>query len=117
VKRKLELVTAVGVLAVALTLVLAACRGSGNPNGVASLTDTTGQTTDGAQGSSHGDSSETDRQEALLDYARCMRSHGVRNFPDPASDGVLDIGPGVGTDSPTYRAAERECRVDTPGGS
>jgi hypothetical protein len=83
VKRKLVLATAVGALSVALTLVLAACGGNGDSNDVASLTDTTGQTTTGAdQGS--GAASKTDREKAALEYAKCMREHGV-DFPDPVN--------------------------------
>ena len=82
-RRKLGLATAVGLLAVALGLALTACGGDDDSDGVASLTDTAGQTTtDGGQASNGG--SAEDRQEAALEYARCMREHGV-DFPDPVN--------------------------------
>jgi hypothetical protein len=82
VKRKLGLVATVGMLAVAIVGVLAACGGSDDSDGVASLTDTSGQTTtDGSQGSRGG---EQDQQEAALEFARCMREHGV-DMPDPVN--------------------------------
>src|SRR4029450_1655044 len=31
------------------------------------------------------------QQQAMLRFARCMRSHGVPNFPDPQPGGALDL--------------------------
>jgi hypothetical protein len=57
-----------------------------------------------------------------LEYAACMRSHGVPKFPDPksSSDGGIDmgtLGPRVGADprSPQFKAAERACKELAPG--
>jgi hypothetical protein len=52
--------------------------------------------------------------QLLLDYAACMRSHGVPNFPDPTVD---DHGMGFGDlsesninqSAPVFKAAERAC--------
>jgi hypothetical protein len=82
-KRTLGLGATAGALAVVLVLALTACGGDGNSGGVASLTDTTGQTTTDADQSSDGTDSD-DPQEAALEYARCMREHGV-DFPDPVN--------------------------------
>jgi hypothetical protein len=41
-------------------------------------------------------------------YARCMRQHGVPNFPDPDEDGGFALG-GIDPDSPKMKAAERAC--------
>jgi hypothetical protein len=82
VKGKLGLAVAAGVLAVALALVVTACVGSCDSDGVASLTGTTGQgATDGPEDSGGG---AQDQQEAQLAFARCMREHGV-DFPDPVN--------------------------------
>jgi hypothetical protein len=82
-KRTLGLGATAGALAIALILALAACGGDGDSDGVASLTDTAGQTTtDGGQGS--GGASAEDREQAALEYARCMRQHGI-DFPDPVN--------------------------------
>ena len=98
-----------GVLAVALTLVLAACGGSGDSEGVASLTDTTAQTTtDGAQGSDSG-SSQLDPQEAALDYTQCMREHGV-DMPDPDANGGLQLNVGPGDDPKKVEEAQEACQ-------
>ena len=57
----------ISVVAVAAVLLLAAGCGGSSP--------TTATTT------------TTATQNGALAYARCMRSHGVRNFPDPTSSG------------------------------
>jgi hypothetical protein len=77
-----------GALAVALLLALSACGGNGDSDGVASLTDTTGQSpADGDQGSGgngSGAAGEEDWEQAQLAYARCMRERGL-DFPDPVN--------------------------------
>lgn len=51
-------------------------------------------------------------RSSMLRYARCVRSHGVPNMPDPDSRGHLDIGPGtpVNVDSPAFQAAFAACK-------
>jgi len=48
----------------------------------------------------------------MLDFARCMRSHGVPNWPDPTTDSrglpVFDI-PGINPDSPQVSNTADEC--------
>jgi len=58
------------------------------------------------------------RQSGLL-YARCMRAHGVSNFPDPVPGGGLDVSGSVATDlksNPRYHPATLACQADLPGG-
>jgi hypothetical protein len=57
-----------------------------------------------------------------------MRSHGVLNFPDPTSDGQIDVkfasggkggapaSSGIDRMSPQYISADRTCRHLLPGG-
>ncbi len=60
----------------------------------------------------------------LVAYTRCMRSHGVADFPDPtASPGggaAISIQGGPGSDlnrsNPTFKAAGLACRGLLPGG-
>jgi len=54
---------------------------------------------------------------AFLKFSRCMRSHGVPNFPDPSSNGIL-ITPGSGLNpaSPAFPSARSECKKLLPGG-
>jgi uncharacterized protein (DUF305 family) len=104
-RRKLVRGTAVGALAVALTLVAAACGGSGDSNGVASLTDTGGTTTNGSSGSSG--ASPKERREAELKFAQCMRDHGV-DMPDPVKGRFeLKVRPG---DQKKAGEAQRACQ-------
>jgi hypothetical protein len=51
-----------------------------------------------------------------LSMARCMRSHGVPNFPDPKFQtgpnggiGVQIGGPGLDPSSPSFQAAQKDC--------
>ena len=46
-----------------------------------------------------------------VEYAGCMRSHGISNFPDPGSGGAAAIGPdgGVNPQSPAFLSASRAC--------
>jgi hypothetical protein len=56
-----------------------------------------------------------------LAFSRCMREHGVSNFPDPTSSGggvQLNIGgnSGVNPQSPAFQAAQNGCKHLLPGG-
>jgi hypothetical protein len=85
VKRKIGVAATAGALAGALILVLTACGGNGDSDDVASLTDTTGQsTTEGSGDNGSSAPSEEEREEAELEFAQCMREHGI-DFPDPVN--------------------------------
>lgn len=45
----------------------------------------------------------------LLKYARCMRSHGVLNFPDPTSKGLGAMN-GIDMNSPQFQSASQTCQ-------
>lgn len=51
-----------------------------------------------------------------LAFARCVRSHGVPNFPDPGSDGRIPDPATVGIDqgSPKFEAANQACAKYRP---
>jgi hypothetical protein len=86
------------------SLVVAGCGGGSEGPGVASVGEG-GTTTTAQSGTRDG-----------LRYAACMRSHGVRNFPDPDTNGVTPDVPGMNKRSPTYLVAARECRAYAAGG-
>jgi hypothetical protein len=51
---------------------------------------------------------------AALAEARCMRTHGLPNFPDPNFGGgapALQLGPGLNPDSPAIKKAAAACGV------
>jgi hypothetical protein len=55
-----------------------------------------------------------------LEISQCMRSHGVPNFPDPATgpagEQVINLsGLGIDQNSPTYQAAHQVCQRMYPG--
>jgi hypothetical protein len=56
-----------------------------------------------------------------LAFSRCMRAHGLPNFPDPSSNGhgiQLSVGPssGVNPQAPAFQAAQKACQHLMPGG-
>jgi uncharacterized protein (DUF305 family) len=104
-KRKLVRATALGALAGALTLVVAACGGNDDSSGVASLTNTGQSTTSSSSGS--GGASPKERREAELKFAQCMREHGV-DMPDPVNGRFdLKVKPG---DQKKAGEAQRACQ-------
>jgi hypothetical protein len=115
-RRRLGAVTA--GLGLALALALAGCGGPGEADRkVASLGGTGGAGQDG--GGSGSATAGKDPEQAALDFARCMRRHGV-DMPDPTGDGmVFRKGSGQGPDpeSSEFQAADRACghHLDAPG--
>lgn len=93
---------AITLTAVASSLVIAACGSSGNSHDPPAK------------------SSASLYQDALA-FSRCMRAHGLTNFPDPNTRGGginLQISPGSGISpfSPTFKAAQAACHKLLPGG-
>jgi hypothetical protein len=110
-RRSALLATAILSVAPALT----GCGGSSSP-GVAHLSavKTAGATSnEGGGSSSEGPAS---LQQALLAFAKCMRSNGVPNFPDPSASGGFVVGAGLDRSSPLFKAAQSRCRKLLPGG-
>ncbi|MGH7732797.1 MAG: hypothetical protein ACREOE_03610 [Gemmatimonadales bacterium] len=64
--------------------------------------------------------STTDKYAAALAYSRCMRSHGVANFPDPTqgAGGIQISGSqsGLSPQSPVLASAKQSCRHLLPEG-
>jgi hypothetical protein len=94
--------TAAAVIAVAVLVLLAACSGS------PSSTSSGGSPT--ARGSANSPS--------LVGYSRCMRSHGVPDFPDPTSSGQLPKTDAqlLGVSSSQLQAARTACQHLLPTG-
>ena len=56
------------------------------------------------------------QQQRLLQFARCMRQHGI-DMPDPGANGGLQVrgGPGTaGPDDPKFKAAQQACQHYLP---
>jgi hypothetical protein len=99
------------VLGLGLALALAACGGSPDGDRVASLSG--GQATATTNGA--GKAAARDPQQAALDFAKCMREHGV-DMPDPEVDdqGRIRVRVGAGgagrrPDPKKLEAAQEAC--------
>lgn len=60
------------------------------------------------------------KKAGALAFAKCMRSHGVANFPDPQVTGnsIQILGPnsGINVRSPAFQSAQTSCKHLLPGG-
>ena len=94
----------------ALALLAAACGGAPGSH-VAQLGSTTTK-------SSTSSSAAAAQQNGMLAFSRCMRSHGVPNFPDPNSSGALPKSQvdQLAASSPQFPPAHRACEHLLPNG-
>lgn len=57
------------------------------------------------------------RQQQMLAFSKCMRAHGIKDFPDP-SNGGLRIRAGQGSDlnpdNAQFQAAQKACQGNLP---
>lgn len=86
-------------------LLIAACGSTGKPQSPAS----------------NAQSSASNGYSQGLQFAQCMRAHGVPNFPDPSASGRgfrIRVGPGSGINpgSPAFQSAQTSCKHLLPGG-
>ncbi len=103
-RRTLILASVVAVAAFAL--LAAGCGGGGGSAGVASVASST--------------TTATTTQSGLVAYSRCMRSHGLPNFPDPDSSGGIQkihVVAAAGGSPNTFKAAQTACSHLLPNGS
>jgi hypothetical protein len=102
--RRPLIVSSVGVVA-AFSLLAAGCGSGGRSPGVASVASTTAGT--------------ATTQSGLVGFARCMRSNGVRNFPDPDSSGGIpkpQVVAAAETNQNKFNAAQTACNHLLPSG-
>ncbi|MGH9918224.1 MAG: hypothetical protein ACRD6W_05050 [Nitrososphaerales archaeon] len=109
-KSVLGLLAAVSIVPVGL--LFSACGGSATP-GVASLSGKSPHTSNPPSSGTAG--SGTKRQDSIK-FAKCMRSHGVKTFPESSNGRTVKIGSGSGIDpnSPTFQAAQKACQSLLP---
>lgn len=77
--------------ALACVLAVAACGGSSKPKAQA-------------------------HANVFIAFSKCMRAHGVTNFPDPNGHGINIAGTGIDPRSPAFQAAHKVCFKLLPGG-
>jgi hypothetical protein len=102
--------TAVAIVATAaLALLAAACGGSPGRHVAQPGSTTTNSSTS---------SSAAAQQNGMLAFSGCMRSHGVPNWPDPNSSGVLPKNQvaQLAASNPQFPAAHRACEHLLPNG-
>jgi hypothetical protein len=59
---------------------------------------------------------DPEQVEQMRQFAKCMREHGVPEFPDPDDSGMLriDLGNGFDPQDPKMQAAQKECEKYMP---
>lgn len=100
---------AIAIGLVALGLSVTACSSGSSSPGVASV-----GTSAAGQPSSH-----SSGKPSTLAYAKCMQSHGIKDFPEPNSSGQLAVASGQplpDTSSPQFQAAAKTCGALNPAG-
>jgi hypothetical protein len=104
---------------------LAGCGGGSKSPAVASVAATTTPSTSARTTSPGRDAPKSgsnkpgaDSANPALAFSRCMRAHGVPNFPDPSPSGGFVFHPGAGFNlsSPAVKAAQAECQKLVGGG-
>ena len=109
-------------LLASVTILAAGCGSSPSSRAVANVTTASPTTTTTSSTGGLSASGILAEEEA---YARCMRNHGIPDFPDPTpgphGGGGFDITAGPGSDLnqslPKYQAANQACQALLPGGS
>jgi hypothetical protein len=116
------LILASVVAAAAFSLLAAGCGGSGSPGvaNVASSTTSATMPTSSTTGTTTVQYGTSGAAAQALAFARCMRSHGLPNLPDPESNGEFDKAKlrQLGVSPSRARAIEqRFCHYDFENGS
>jgi len=72
----------------------------------------------GSAGPSTGTVAASAHYSLALKFSKCMRAHGVTDFPDPTGGGGIHItsGSGINPFSPAFRAAQTACHKLAPFG-
>jgi hypothetical protein len=96
---RISQITAATVAACACAVVLVACGGS----------------------TKHDSANASNNYQSFLSFSKCMRSHGLKNFPDPQAGGGgirVQISPsnGVNPSAPAFQSAQKDCQHLLPGG-
>jgi hypothetical protein len=60
---------------------------------------------------------QAQRQQEMLAFSKCMRAHGIADFPDPTTGGLrIQVHPGSDLDpsNPQFQAAQKACQGNLP---
>jgi hypothetical protein len=90
------------------------------PGGCGSGSNGPGVASTGSHSSTGSGSTTPSGHGSPLAYSRCMRAHGVPNFPDPTPQGhggfSISLPQGVDPRSRQFQAADQACKSQMPGG-
>jgi hypothetical protein len=71
-----------------------------------------GKLAPGGEGGSGGAAPITAQQhQEIVQFAACVRSHGISNFPDPDATGTFHV-VGIKTNAPAFTTAIQKCQVN-----
>jgi hypothetical protein len=105
------------------SLVLAGCGGSSSSPGVAHLSSSGSGGSPSSGGGSSSPESRESSQRKLVAFARCMRAHGVAEFPEPTEGRLLVQGgsqnghtSGLNPRSAQFQTASKACQKLAPNG-
>jgi len=121
-KRRLDVIAPLTLVLAGLSLLVAACGAAASPSSVASIGKTTGTTVAdvGANVTTPPNPVIAAKQyEQAVKFTRCMRAHGIADFPDPSAGGGIQIS-GLGPNSDlnpsnaTFVAAQNACQKYSP---
>jgi hypothetical protein len=109
------------VVLASAALLLAGCGGGSSSPGVAHLSNTSGDSSANTGGKSSTPESSASAQQKMVAYSRCMRTHGVPEFPEP-SEGKLLVRSsvhnghvtGFNPESAQFQAAQKACKSLAP---
>jgi hypothetical protein len=116
---------ALAAVLIAIALAVTACGGPSASVANLNSSTTTATTTPSSSGntgpaqSGAGNSGQQASQASLggvtVQFAQCMRTHGVPSFPDPNAQGQVTLS-GAGPQSASFQAAQRACAKYSPNG-
>jgi hypothetical protein len=77
--------------------------------------DGSGQSRGSGGGSQTGGTANGAQHSQALEFADCMRAHGIPDFPDPSSDGAFNLPSDIDQQGPQFKRAGRACANVQPG--
>src|ERR1700728_3119617 len=67
----------------------------------------------------HDSASASNNYQSFLNFSKCMRAHGLTNFPDPSTQGggiQLSGSGGLNPSAPGFQSSQHACQHLLPGG-
>ncbi len=95
---------------------LMACGQSTAKTGQSATTNrgTAASQTPAASGAQTASEAASEYQKSMLEWTRCMREHGVPDFPDPDAEGRFLIPKSIDVDSAAFKEAAKACADKFP---